>query len=83
MDACLGQVPALGCGGSSEVKSKSHPCHWASTGAGLDPSFSPSAPQSLELRWSGGLRKGRGAGGGDREWGCQAPRSHKQQMSAD
>ena len=40
MDACLGQVPALGRGGNSEVKSKPHPCHWASTGAGLNLSFS-------------------------------------------
>ena len=63
MDACLGQVPALGRGGNSEVKSKPHPCHWASTGAGLNLSFSPFAPQSLELRWSRGLSKGRGGEG--------------------
>lgn len=27
--------PCPGLRGASEVKSKSHPCHWASTGAGL------------------------------------------------
>ena len=83
MDACLGQVPALGHGGELGGQVQAPPLPLGEHLAGLDLSFSPSAPQSLELRWSWGLRKGRGAGGGDREWGCQAPRSHKQQMSAD